>query len=76
MSLLLSALRSLTVGISIFLRNRKLLRFFALNLAIFENIDIDIDIDKKSLENININIDKAMLKNIDIDIDKGNSEKN
>ena len=33
MSPLLSALRSLTVGISIFLRNRKLLRFFASNFT-------------------------------------------
>ena len=30
--------------------------------------NIDIDIDKESLENIDI--DKAILKNIDIDIDK------
>ena len=34
-------------------------------MVIFENIDIDIDIDKGTLENI----DKAILKNIDIDID-------
>ena len=38
-------------------------------MVIFENIDIDIDIDKAILENIDI--DKAILKNIDIDIDKG-----
>ena len=36
--------------------------------ANLKNIDIDIDIDKESLENIDI--DKAILKNIDIDIDK------
>ena len=34
---------------------------------IFENIDIDIDIDKEVLENINIDIDKEILENIDID---------
>ena len=36
-------------------------------MAIFENIDIDID--KIILKNIDI--DKAILRNIDIDIDKG-----
>merc|ERR1712036_117528 len=37
-----------------------------------ENIDIDIDIDKDILENIDIDIDidKEILENIDIDIDK------
>ena len=34
--------------------------------VIFENIDIDIDIDKVILENIDIDIDKAILQNIDI----------
>ena len=38
-------------------------------MVIFENIDIDIDIDTAILKNININ--KAILKNINIDIDKG-----
>merc|ERR1712055_301973 len=41
--------------------------------TLFENIDIDIDIDKVTLENIDIDIDidKDILENIDIDIDKG-----
>ena len=34
-------------------------------MVIFENIDIDINIDKAIMENIDI--DKAILKNIDID---------
>ena len=40
-------------------------------MVIFENIDIDIDIDKKFLRNIDIDIDidKKCLRNIDIDID-------
>ena len=37
--------------------------------TLFENIDIDIDIDKVTLENIDIDIDKDILENIDIDID-------
>ena len=38
-------------------------------MVIWENIDIDIDIDMVILENIDIDIDidKAMLQNIDID---------
>merc|ERR1711946_88658 len=38
-----------------------------------ENIDIDIDIDKEILVNIDIDIDKEVLENIDIEIniDKG-----
>ena len=32
-----------------------------------ENIDIDIDIDKHNLKNIDIDIDMAILENIDID---------
>ena len=38
-------------------------------MVIFENIDIDIDIDMVILENIDIDIDidKAILQNIDID---------
>ena len=49
-------------------------------MVIFENIDIDIDInnanlknidiDKEILVNIDIDIDKEVLENIDIDIDK------
>ena len=39
-------------------------------MVIFENIDIDIDIDKANLKNINIDIHKEVLENIDIDIDK------
>ena len=39
-------------------------------MVIFENIDIDIEIDKANLKNINIDIDKEILVNIDIDIDK------
>ena len=38
-------------------------------MVIFENIDIDIDIDKANLKNIDIDIDKEILVNIDIDID-------
>ena len=40
-------------------------------MVIFENIKIDIDIDKAILKNINI--DRKSLRNIDmdIDIDKG-----
>merc|ERR1712177_23534 len=40
-------------------------------MVVLENIDIDIDIDKKYLRNIDIDIDidRAILKNIDIDID-------
>ena len=36
-------------------------------MVIFENIVIDIDIDKEVLENIDINIDKEISENIDID---------
>ena len=41
-------------------------------MVIFDNIDIDIDINKAILKNIYIDIDinKAILKNINIDIDK------
>ena len=41
-------------------------------MVIFENIDIDIDIDKANLKNIDIDIDidKEVVENIDIDIDK------
>ena len=47
-------------------------------MVIFENVDIDIDINKANLKNIdidkevleNIDIDKEILENIDIDIDK------
>ena len=35
-----------------------------------ENIDIDIDIYKKILENIDIDIDNEIFENIDIDINK------
>ena len=38
-------------------------------MVIFENIDIDIDINKANLKNIDIDIDKEILVNIDIDID-------
>ena len=40
-------------------------------MVIFENIDIDIDIDKANLKNIDIDIDidKKVVENIDIDID-------
>ena len=36
-------------------------------MEILENIDININIDKKNLENIDINIDKEISENIDID---------
>ena len=40
-----------------------------IDMVIFENIDIDIEIDKANLKNIDIDIDKEILVNIDIDID-------
>ena len=39
--------------------------FENIDMAIFENIDIDIDIDMAILENIDIDIDKRILQNID-----------
>ena len=44
-------------------------------MVIFENTDIDIDIDNKCLRNINIDIDKKFLRNTDINIDKGTVQK-
>ena len=38
-------------------------------MSIFENIDIDIAIDKANLKNIDIDIDMAIFENIDIYID-------
>ena len=36
-------------------------------MVILENIDIDINIDKKYFRNIDIDIEKEILENIDID---------
>ena len=47
--------------------NKDNLKNIDIDMAILENIDIDIDIDMAILENIDIDIDKGILQNVDID---------